>query len=83
MPGTVTPPVTADEAIAMLDAALRYLDEVDFTQLSLEEQVQVLLTFEELRPLTAATRANIGEAAAARPAGGRHRVSAPPGPPQR
>jgi hypothetical protein len=83
MPGTVTPPVTADEAIAMLDAALRYLDEIDFTKLPLEEQAKVLLTFGELEPLTAAARATIGQAAAARPAGGRHRVSAPPGPPQR
>jgi hypothetical protein len=48
MPGTVTPPVTADEAIAMLNAALRYLDEIDFTKLPLGEQAQVLLTSGEL-----------------------------------
>jgi hypothetical protein len=79
MASTVSAPLTADEALAMVDAALRYLDEIDFTQLPLAEQIQILQAFEELKPLTAAAYDNImGAAPAARPAAGRHRAPAPP-----
>jgi len=83
MPDTVIPPATADQALAMVDAALRYLDEIDLTQLPPEEQGQVLLAFEELEPLTAAARASFLAAVAARSARGRHRSPPPPGPAQR
>jgi hypothetical protein len=77
MPGTVSAPITADEALAMADAALRYLDEIDFTQLPREEQAQILLAFEELEPLTAATRASFLAAVAASSPSGRHRAPKP------
>jgi hypothetical protein len=82
MPSTVSPPATMGEALAQLDAALRFLDEAGFAQLPPEEQGQVLLAFDEPEPLTAATRALILGVAAA-PAGGRHRVPTPPVPPRR
>ena len=82
MSSTVSPPVTMDEALALLNAALRYLDETDFSRLPAEEQARLLPGSEDLGPLTAATRASILGAAAARPAGGRHRVPAPPAPPR-